>query len=101
VFLTIGGKDTDFANFDKYTSAIDAKLRDIQTETYRITRKFKDVWRHVRTGIYGIAGNKIIVQNRGFPYTLVVFERPLEISGEQSVFFDLPSVGSTYSATLN
>lgn len=101
VFLTIGGKDTNFANFDKYTSAIDAKLRDIQTQTYRITRKFKDVWQHVRTGIYGIAGNKIVVQNRGFPYTLVVFERPLEVSGEQSVFFDLPSVGSTYSARLN
>lgn len=72
VHLTIGG-EAAWDNFQNYTTTFQNLLNQKVMEHYGATGRTPDLWKHFSVGVFGIAGNQVVVENCGFPYTVVVY----------------------------
>lgn len=86
VFFTLGKQMTNFSGFDNYTVNFQSKLLSLQANYYSSSRKDINLFVHFQPKIKGIAGNRIVVENRGFPYTLLVFTRPGGVKNADTYF---------------
>jgi len=87
-FFVPGGSE-GWQNFERYTVELQQTVFAKAGEVYVVTKEMPDLMRHFQARLVGIFGDGLLVENRGFPYTIVAFTTDEGVIRRESTGSDL------------